>query len=86
METLISFLVGQAVKQGKQYVKTKGLLTSATTQAATVGTAVGMAAADWPLVFQGDPMQIGIVVLLVLTWARAVWGRWRAGNMGKAKK
>lgn len=85
MQAIIAALVGEVVKNARGEIKkkTKGLLTSATTQAATVGSAAGLYELV-PKALDADAQAIGLVVLIVVAWLRTWYGRWRAGNMGKA--
>lgn len=82
---ILTALIGEAVKQGKTTVKTKGVLTSLTTQSASVGGLAGLYAVDWNAVLNKDPAAIGTIVLIVFAWIGTVIGRWRAGvKLGKA--
>jgi len=54
-----------------------GLLASKTQIGATTGAAGGLIVA-LPGALNGDPNAIGAVVLIVIGWLGALYGRWRA--------
>ena len=71
---LTAILTTSAQDTAGRWVKKR---VSKTKAAVHVGTAAGVSVL-LPLALNGDEAAIGALVLMVISWGTALWGRWKA--------
>ncbi len=71
---LTAILTTSAQDAAGRWVKTR---VSKTKAAVNVGTGAGVIAL-LPLALNGDETAIGALVVMLISWGTALWGRWKA--------